>query len=442
MGSNNSGKSTAATAIYAACKAATSVRGMEGQARARAFSFFAARQSLSEYSEIEMTAVREALDKVDRGRYQDALIELASVISEVVLRAFAKQFVEELEKGLGVPIADLATRSPSGRRLPLRIIFSEASWSVEVRLRGNSVNISAQVTSPPDLPTESSVSQFFGSSYQLDETDVGLFLSLAGQDCARAILASFPARAHYLPAARAGLLQSHRLVAAALVQRSPRVGIGEVSMPALSGVVADFISEILLNDTAVRSSRKGLQTVARQIQRSVMKGEVRQVTTDGGYPDIDFHDVSGSYPIHRTSSMVSELAPIVLLLNRTVQLGDLLIIEEPESHLHPAAQVDLSRILFHACRSIQLLITTHSDFVLSEFNNQLRRQSLTDHSDRDVSSSAYFMYRRHDVGCDIRRLEVTAIDGIPEDSFAEVATDLYNEQVSQQERLMDGTHEH
>ena len=51
------------------------------------------------------------------------------------------------------------------------------------------------------------------------------------------------------------------------------------------------------------------------------------------------------------SSMVSELAPVVLYLRHVVQPGDLLIIEEPESHLHPAMQVEFTRQLAAAVQS-------------------------------------------------------------------------------------------
>ena len=77
------------------------------------------------------------------------------------------------------------------------------------------------------------------------------------------------------------------------------------------------------------------------------------------------------------SSMVSELAPVVLYLRHVVRPGDLLIIEEPESHLHPAMQVEFVRQLAVAVKSgIRILVTTHSEWVLEELANLVRLSEL------------------------------------------------------------------
>ena len=77
------------------------------------------------------------------------------------------------------------------------------------------------------------------------------------------------------------------------------------------------------------------------------------------------------------SSMVSELAPVVLYLRHVVTRDNLLIVEEPESHLHPAIQVEFTRQLAALVRrGIRVIVTTHSEWLLEELANIVRRSEL------------------------------------------------------------------
>ena len=78
-----------------------------------------------------------------------------------------------------------------------------------------------------------------------------------------------------------------------------------------------------------------------------------------------------------SSSMVSELAPVVLYLRHIVRPGDTLIIEEPEAHLHPTAQVEFTRLLAAIVKGgIRVIMTTHSEWVLWELANLVRMSEL------------------------------------------------------------------
>ena len=68
--------------------------------------------------------------------------------------------------------------------------------------------------------------------------------------------------------------------------------------------------------------------------------------------------------------MVSELAPLVLYLRHVVGRGDVLIIEEPESHLHPAMQVEVIDWIARIVRAgVRVVVTTHSEWVLDALAN-------------------------------------------------------------------------
>ena len=71
--------------------------------------------------------------------------------------------------------------------------------------------------------------------------------------------------------------------------------------------------------------------------------------------------------------MVSELAPFVLFLRGLIRPGDTLFIEEPEAHLHPAAQTQIAATLARLVRArVRVLVTTHSDWMLQEIGNLMR----------------------------------------------------------------------
>ena len=94
------------------------------------------------------------------------------------------------------------------------------------------------------------------------------------------------------------------------------------------------------------------------------------------------------------SSMVSELAPVVLYLRHVVRPGDVLIIKEPESHLHPAMQVAFIRQLAAVvCSGVRVILTTHSEWVLEELANLVLLSELLKAKRRGVASADFALSR-------------------------------------------------
>lgn len=181
--------------------------------------------------------------------------------------------------------------------------------------------------------------------------------------------------AYYLPADRTGVMHAHRVVVRSLIERATAAGLRPASpMPALSGVMADFLEQLISFDDAPRERRNRNQNLVRKLEEEVLTGSIRMERSEVEYPRF-FYTPQGwkedeTLPLMNASSMVSELAPVVLYLRHVVIAGDLLIIEEPESHLHPAMQVAFIRNLAEAVRAgIRVIITTHSEWVLEEVAN-------------------------------------------------------------------------
>ncbi len=75
-------------------------------------------------------------------------------------------------------------------------------------------------------------------------------------------------------------------------------------------------------------------------------------------------------PLHLASSSARALSDLYFYLKHMARENQLLIIDEPESHLNTANQIEMARLLAHCVnRGVKVLITTHSDYLIKEFNN-------------------------------------------------------------------------
>ena len=79
---------------------------------------------------------------------------------------------------------------------------------------------------------------------------------------------------------------------------------------------------------------------------------------------------SFNIPLHLASSSARGLSDLYFFLQHAAKPGQLLIIDEPESHLDTANQIFLARLLAQFVRAgLNVLITTHSDYIIKEVNN-------------------------------------------------------------------------
>ena len=70
-------------------------------------------------------------------------------------------------------------------------------------------------------------------------------------------------------------------------------------------------------------------------------------------------------------------------------MGDTLIVEEPEAHLHPAAQTEVAHTLARLVNAgVQVVVTTHSDRLLKEFGNLIREGEFNEKTGSFVDESS------------------------------------------------------
>jgi len=246
-----------------------------------------------------------------------------------------------------------------------------------------------------------------------------------------------PRPAYYFPASRSGVLQGHRVLAASLIRSLPVIGLRPLAIPQLPGVVADFLSWILLLEPQRRW--KGIVDIAEFLETNVCQGRlVLESKGEMPYPEFIYRYAGMDIPLHRASSAVSELAPIVLFLKYMASENDLLIIEEPEAHLHPDNQLRIARAFARLVRrGVWLLVTTHSDYFLHQISNLIRLSLVRERARalgygedeylEPEEVAAYLFQRDLQIGTRAQPLTISATDGIPEDEFVRIAEALYSE---------------
>lgn len=251
---------------------------------------------------------------------------------------------------------------------------------------------------------------------------------------------------YYFPAARSGILQSHKALASYMMSLYPLVGLEKLpEIPRLPGVVADFISKVL---NLQKDRRSELYNLATFLESEVTKGAIDIEAGKLEYPEIYYEPKTGKFPLHRTSSMVSELAPMVLFLKYLIDANDFVIIEEPESHLHPESQRKLATGIIKLIRArVRVLITTHSDDFVQQLSNFIRLSRVPEGERAKQGYSAEDYLNPEEVGAylfdldwkkggsSVKELTVSAEDGIPEEEFAKVTEALYKETVYLHRRI-------
>ncbi len=193
---------------------------------------------------------------------------------------------------------------------------------------------------------------------------------------------------HYFRAGRTGLIDAYRELAATLIERATtnRFLIGPDKQLAVSFATSEFLQALVrLSSRSTRTpSSPNVTKLAEVLEQSVLRGKINVIEA-AGITFFTFEKDGITVPLDRASSMVTELAPIVLFIRSFVRDGDLLIIDEPEAHLHPEAQQQMAAALAFMVRSgLRVLITTHSHYMVEQLGNFVAVSTL----DEDVRKRA------------------------------------------------------
>lgn len=187
----------------------------------------------------------------------------------------------------------------------------------------------------------------------------------------------------YLPSSRTGFLLARREIANKAIENT-------FSLPNAENQFQERFTEPYIHFLKILNSltepkkiydQKNLNLI-KFLNDEIFHGSL-QVKDDGKIIRYLPEDSEQELPLSISSSVVTETSALLLLL--TTQLPDvLIIIEEPEAHLHPALQKKIAQFLIRLVHSgFPIWITTHSDTILQHFNNMIKLNKRPDEECRE-----------------------------------------------------------
>ncbi len=192
---------------------------------------------------------------------------------------------------------------------------------------------------------------------------------------------------YYLPSSRTGLIQTHPLIVGQAIQNLAKKDIR--GPRSISGDMADLLDKLVKIDIDNKSSHEVLQVV-NDFEKNTLKGKIEVILNPINYPHFVFKQEDITFDMLQSSSMVTEMAPLVLLLKYYIKPGDTLIIDEPEAHLHPQAQVDVTKMLVALVKKgVNVVITTHSEKLLTQIEDYRMIDNVAKEKRQKIMGSQY-----------------------------------------------------
>lgn len=238
----------------------------------------------------------------------------------------------------------------------------------------------------------------------------------------------------YFPSERSGLTLAHRAIIRDYYTRDGDVNVSMADAQ-LSRVMAGFLKYLVLHNN---DNNGGMfADIASDFERKAFSADIITKSGAGNLDDIYLRRNGHDFPIHTASSSVKHLAVFLLFVQRSAIPGNLIILEEPESHLDPYTQTLLAKLVARLVHGgVYVTINTHSPYFLEQLSHCVMASSLGDETIDTLQNDARINY--NDVAAyefvpDNDGFRISAIDtgpeGIPQNVFIDVDDQIHDKYV-------------
>ena len=203
-----------------------------------------------------------------------------------------------------------------------------------------------------------------------------------------------------------------------------------------SNLEKELLTKLLNN----KISNKGpFHDLANDMSNEILDGNLIFGDVNDEIPLVDKR-YDADFDFSLVSSSVKELSALIKYLKDELEVGDILIIEEPENHLHPKNQRILVKYLVNAVNlGLNIILTTHSDYILEQFNNFIRlgevskdKLSQLGYCDEDILNfkdiGVYNFKKQSDYLYIAEKVDINET-GFVDENFSSITDELYDESV-------------
>ena len=253
---------------------------------------------------------------------------------------------------------------------------------------------------------------------------------------------------YYLPASRSGLYQALSSFGPIIAELSKKRTFlsSKIELPGISWQLSEYYLKLTeINEKKYTYDPECFhEKIAKKIEKDVLKGSIQfESNTKKLFYIPDNTELR--LELSATSSMVSEIGPIVAYIRyiltsqpvpdkvmaaaldstslKKVQASPILIIEEPEAHLHPDNQIKMTDIYAELSNfGIKVIMTSHSNYVFNKLSNIVISKVLhTDNVKCDI-------FEETDEGTIGVSLDINEF-GLDDQNFVDASEKLLNEKM-------------
>ena len=450
IGANNTGKSYLALAVYSVYQAISGTSPRQGPLRPGvSYRRLQTRDGLGQSFKRAVGNLKNQLPEFRKlssegaefQNWPSAIQKWLLSESEIWAEPLLGDVGYELKRCFGSSMEQMGRRSRQIERGEFAITLSDKStgFNWHIRSRNDELVTEKWESAEPQTSKNWSLGRLPPPLVGISDPDAIDFMAhLLLMAYSGLLLAGYSPLSHYLPASRTGILQGHKTLASLIVGRASSAWIEPMEIERLPGVITDLIQALLILGREGPPSAE-MARIVEFLESEVVDGTV-DIERRLEYPDISYTNEAGGFQFHQVSSMVSEIAPLVLFLKYLVRPGHFFVFEEPESHLDPANQRRVARaIAMMVNAGVRVLVTTHSDLFLNQINNLMQASQLPSRrrlrmgykaaEALNPSDVAAYVFRPDRDGTEVSPLPIDSDQGISTESFDTVHRALYDEAI-------------